>query len=797
MKYALLFSFLILLSFPQKAQTVTGRVVDATTRLPIPFAHISVSGTRTGTGADIDGKFSLTVNVPVTVIVSSVGYTKVITEVTGSTIIVELKEALLELKEVVITSGENPAFSIMRRVRRNKSKNDPHALDSYAFNSYNKLFIKLSSDSRVYKYDTTLKLRMDSSELFVSESVVSHKFKKPDKIHEQILGHKTSGVKNPLFASILTDFQPISFYDEWFFMNITDKYYLNPVYDRNFQKYDFELLDTVYTNADSIFVISFQPLPDKNFESLKGILYINSNGYAIENVVAESCSTTEGFAFTLQQKYQYMDTHWFPFQMNTDVFVQDKKSLLYGVRYVHKSYFSNIKLNADLSNHEFSLVTRNIADDVSAKSPEFWTTNRIGDLSWRELNTYTYFERNPSPYLNLIFNAGEYLSTGNIQTSKIDFPIYRLAYYNEYEGLRLGVGLQTNDGFSKVVHYGGYAAYGLRDRAIKFGGDVQINAGNPAHTTVDFFYQKDISEPASTNFINKSPNTILKDGYRGLLTFRMDSIERFGSVFNSSLTPNLNFQLSLSHETRTPTYAYKKRFDEENYSQTTFKTNEIAVNLRYTLGEKRLDLGGGGFITARPFTLFEIKISKAIDFSDESLSYFKVHSSADHQFNTKLLGKTSLHSMCGYTYGDLPYSYLFNGRGTSQEITFFYLQNTFQTMGIYEFVADRYVSFFVSQNFGSLLWKSKKRFSTPEFSLTNGAYWGRLSNSGSHELIMLKAPTNGFFEAGAIVTKLLRVRYFKILFIDVGVGAFYRYGSYAYERQKDNLTFKIMVGGSI
>jgi hypothetical protein len=797
MKYCISLSFLILLLIQVKAQLLTGRVIDAASKLPIPFAHISVTGTRVGTNADIDGKFLLTTNVPVSVTVSSVGYVKSSVEITESTLVIELKESLLELKEVVITPHENPAFDIIRKVRLNRLANDPRQVDSYSFNSYNKLFIKLADDSRVYKHDSTLKLRMDSSELFVSESVVNHKFKKPDKTREHILGHKTSGIKSPLFASILTDFQPISFYDEWFFMNITDKSYQNPVYDKGFQKYDFELLDTLYTANDSTFVISFQPQRDKNFEGLKGVLYINSNGYAIENVMAESCSATDGFAFTLQQKYQYKEMHWFPFQLNTDVYVQDKKNLLYGVCYVHKSYFSDIKFNVDLSNSEFSSVTRTLAEDVSLKNQEFWNKNRAVDLSLRENNTYTFFAKNPSNYLNAVFATAEYLSTGFIQMQNLKIPINRLVSFNQYEGLRLGVGLQTNDRISKTIYYGAYAAYGLRDNALKFGGDIQVRANDPARTTIDFFYQNDVSEPASTISVIKNNNAVLKDGYRGLLTSRMDSVERFGTSFNSYLTPNLNFELSVSRETRVPTYSYQKKFSDASYLRNTFKTNEFAVSFKYAVGEKRLDLNGGVFTTTKPATLFEVKISKAVNLSDESLNYFKVHTSVDHAINTRLFGKTFLHGMFGYTYGDLPYPYLFNGRGTSQDITFFYLQNTFQTMGIYEFVADKYVSVFVSQNFGSLLWKSNKRFSTPEFTLTNGAYWARLSNSASHEWINVKTARDGYYEAGAIVTKLLRIRYFKIMFIDIGAGVFYRYGRYAYEKQKDNLAFKIIVGGSI
>jgi hypothetical protein len=275
----------------------------------------------------------------------------------------------------------------------------------------------------------------------------------------------------------------------------------------------------------------------------------------------------------------------------------------------------------------------------------------------------------------------------------------------------------------------------------------------------------------------------------------MDSVQRFGSTITSFLNPDLSFELSLVHETRTPAYPYT--FIEEGYSQKTFKATEVSADFRYAIGEKRVNFSGGVFTTTEPSTLLEVKVAKGVGLSDSELDYLKIHSSATHRFNTKLLGATSLFIMGGYIQGNLPYPFLFNGRGTHQAVTFFYLQNTFQTMKIYEFVMDRYVSFFITQNFGNLLFKSKKRFSTPEFMLTNGVSWGRIMNQEKHNLMDVKAPEDGYFEGGVIINKILRFRYFNVLFVDIGVGGFYRYGPYAYTNQQDNLLLKIMIGASI
>ncbi|MCK0131685.1 SusC/RagA family TonB-linked outer membrane protein [Flavobacteriaceae bacterium F08102] len=85
-------------------QQLTGVIKDET-GLPIPGVTILIKGTQTGTSTDFDGKFSLTVPGPSTVLVfSSIGYqTKEITVGEQKNLTVVLKEELNTLDEVIIT----------------------------------------------------------------------------------------------------------------------------------------------------------------------------------------------------------------------------------------------------------------------------------------------------------------------------------------------------------------------------------------------------------------------------------------------------------------------------------------------------------------------------------------------------------------------------------------------------------------------------------------------------------------------------------------------------------------------
>ncbi len=428
--------------------------------------------------------------------------------------------------------------------------------------------------------------------------------------------------------------------------------------------------------------------------------------------------------------------------------------------------------------------------------PALWQVKRQDTLTVREKNAFEHYENNPDKYLNTIFKATEILSTGYIRAPRLDFPIAEIISYNKYEGIRPGIGFSTNDGISKSLRAGGYVGFGLEDEALKYGGHLRFQLSQSRNTSLTFFFKQDLSEPASTVNIDQDQEAgFFKDSYRGLITSRMDSIQVFGAMLSSSISHRIKLKFSFLREERNPTYSYQHINDDVNTDP--FKVTAVSTTVRYATGEKHINLGGLVFPISKPKLLFEMKFSKTLDLASDNLSYLKIHAQAGYRFNTKLLGETSLWAMGGMTNGNVPYSYLFNGRGTSQSITFFYLPNTFQTMRVYEFLADRYASLFVSQNLGRLLFRTGSRYSSPEFLITNGVYWGDLKQADQHTQLKFKTPERGFAESGMIVNKFLRIPYLNVVFLDFGVGAFYRYGPYAFSHQRDNLAFKLMIGASL
>lgn len=99
-------AFMFMLPLGLMAQTVKGKVTD-TSGSALPYMNVLVQGTSTGTTTSDSGEFSLTVkSLPVTLVVSSMGFeTKTVKVTTSDFLTITVQEASEGLDEVVITGN--------------------------------------------------------------------------------------------------------------------------------------------------------------------------------------------------------------------------------------------------------------------------------------------------------------------------------------------------------------------------------------------------------------------------------------------------------------------------------------------------------------------------------------------------------------------------------------------------------------------------------------------------------------------------------------------------------------------
>ena len=102
----LIFAFLFLLPIAMVAQTIKGKVTDAS-GVSLPYMNVLVKGTSNGVTTNDAGEFSITVkSLPTTIVVSAMGYARLEMAVANSDFLtITVQEASEGLDEVVITGN--------------------------------------------------------------------------------------------------------------------------------------------------------------------------------------------------------------------------------------------------------------------------------------------------------------------------------------------------------------------------------------------------------------------------------------------------------------------------------------------------------------------------------------------------------------------------------------------------------------------------------------------------------------------------------------------------------------------
>ncbi|CAN5359736.1 DUF5686 family protein [soil metagenome] len=814
---------LMMLSFfSMNAQiTLSGTVVDAFSE-PMAFVNVHLKGTNTGTTTAIDGKYTLTLNLErgqELIEFSFVGYKPMTYSIDQLKSLRQIKmiSVATALEEVEVIAGENPANGIVRKVIANKNYNDPAQLNSYSFNCYNKTIYTASGlDDDSNPADPSIEKALRYGHLAMLESYSSVKHLRPNLKKETVLKSKVTGWDDPKLAMLSSSFQPFAFYEEQ--VSLFGSLYVNPISDNSLKRYEFFLQDTVYTGRDTTYILSFEPSTKILDAALNGLLYINTDHYAIENVIAHPADTTMKVDFRIQQQYRRIDGRWFPTELYTRYVVKDgglpikndsippvkKKGKVVNkpkTKYVplvlkNQSYFSSIRINPELSSKDFDLF------NVDYKTDEMkevgWSELRPDSLSRRETQTYYNYDTLPvkvKRLMNKVFDLSLSLADGKVPVGKISILPKHLLRFNRYENVALGIGLSTNDRFSRRFQLQGYTKYGFGDNALKYGGSLQINVDRDKGNNVVFRYSQDIDEPGRVDYLKSSGIDLTSggDAFRKFLTNRMDSIRKFTLEYNFRPAPFTQVSLFSNHELRNPTYPYA--FAPAGLeARTAYSISEVGLNFRFLFKESITRVAGFQMITGNSFPLITARVSRAFDnVAGGEYSFTKFDARINHVFHTIGFGKTSILINVSKVWGDnVPYSYLNFGnafRINENNSVSVYASGYFQTMRLYEFTSDTYGQISLDHNFGTLF-TALKGLSKPELVIVQNIAYGSLKNPSVHQGVEIKTMEKGYYESGIMLNNLLRIDS-KLYWLGYGAGVFYRYGPYASPIDNQNLVFII------
>jgi hypothetical protein len=807
---------------------IKGRVVDKGTKVGLPFVNLIVTGSpQLSATADIDGNFTLTAPNPISSLsFSYVGYKDLILPVKDTahliTIMVRLQQATYQLSVVKVLPGVNPALRIIRRAIENRDKNNPEKVRSFTYDSYNKMYctadLKAPNDSinsldsasvkrhaKEAKKDTSKKEEfslnkfLQSQYLFLMESVSERRFLYPDHNYEKVVASRMSGLKDSPFALLAQQMQSFSFYGNY--INILGDDYLNPVTDAGIKRYYYVIKDTLYQGGDSIFVVSFDPKKNKSFKGMKGVLYINNRGYAIQNVIAQPVREDDKISIHIQQKYAFIDgKQWFPQQLNTDwvynnITVSDSNVTGSNhaadpddernkIKVVTRSYIKDITLDTNLRKRDFGRVEVEIAKDASKKTDDYWNKFRNDTLSNKEKKTYHVIDSiGQSIHLDRKIKWFETIATGKLRTGIFDWDLDKVLNYNGYENFRLGAGLHTNDELSKYISVGGYGAYGFGDKAFKYGGDVGFLFNPYSHIKLDFAYKNDVVEAGGISFYNDQ-SFLSTETYHNYFVNNMDKLqeEQVSLSFDALRYFQFNFFGDEQQRQVTNNYMFGQSDNNVTVLFNQFNYTEAGVGIRFAYNEKFLKSPLGMISLGTKYPIIWVNVVKGFnDLLNGGFDYWRYDFKLTKIFHLGEAGYTSIQMLAGYVNGNVPYGLLYDGRA-SYIMYSVAVDNCFETMRINEFLSNKYVNLFYSHEFQSFFHGNKFK---PRLKLITNAGWGMLDNAGSHYYFPFKTMDKGYYESGMEINNLIRLS-----FTSFGIGAYYRYGPYSLSTPVDNLAVK-------
>jgi len=802
MRYLLTVFYVLLATICLGQYHYSGIIVDSLSMEPLAFVNVVDPVNMKGTTTDIDGKFNLSSQRPIEVLrLSYVGYKSKAIRTTsikkGEKIYLQSQN--IQISEVEILPGENPAHRIIDLAIENRDQNNPEKSTAFYYESYNKLIITAKLDSAILANQDSIELLdtnkqeaykfVNSQHLFMMESISERNHIPPELSKEVVVASRVSGLKNPIFSLIGTQMQSFSFYTNY--INLFGGNYLSPISKGSTSKYLFLLSDTILEGADSIFVIKFQPKKGKNFEGLKGLLHINTNGFAVQNVIAEPVEQTS-LGVRIQQRYELIDDQqWFPVQLNTTLILHNVDLDGYPGLGIGRSYIKNIQLESKMNKREIGNTVLSLDPEAGKQSEEYWNSYRSDSLSAKEQTTYHWLDSiGEAENFDEKLKIYKTLVTGSIPWGPFDLPINRWFDFNDYEGFRLGLGAETNDKVVKNLRLGGYGAYGFKDKAFKYGGYMKWTPESNRGFNMRASYSNDVTESGGTQFSNDRIATFSNEGLKKLYISRMDGIEKY--QLNVGLRALRDFEFNLIGNLQNRSITSDYRFIDENAELEAqpiedFSLFETALDIRYSFREKYAEMFGMKFPVESKYPVVHLRFTQGLnDYLEADYDYQRVDLKIDQHILWKGLGVTSLRIAGGFIEGEIPITANFRTQGTFSEGFLVATEYSFETVQPNEFYSDRYASFFFRHNFKDLLFSAKEF--KPDLLLIMSYGIGDLiqTDLSQHQDFTFNTMSLGLLEGGLAINNL-----FSLNFTSFGVSGFYRMGPYSSEDWEDNAVFKL------
>lgn len=721
---------------------IKGKVTDSENGDPIPFANVVVKGTTIGTVCDFDGNYTLRLPKMVdSVSAIYIGYkmrTKKIQKVAAQTLNFQLAESAIQLKEVVINPGENPAWPILREVIRHKDYNDKRALVSYEFEAYNKVEVDIDRISDKFKkrrivkkiqnvLDSIGKVSGEDGNpilpFFISESISRmYVNNSPFRQKEAIEKSKVSGLGteegNVAAQFVGSSFQDYNFYRNW--LNIVSKDFVSPIADGWKFYYEYELMDSTEQSGDWIYRIEVIPKRAQDL-AFKGTIWINRSDWALTRldlVIPKEAGVNFVDRIKIQQELKKtLAGPYLPSKNRVTIDIANLSKNWAGMLAKFYTSYKDVVVNVPMEARFFEKPIE-LADSSLISDQKYWDAKRHDTLSITERNVFKMIDTMKKiPAVKTYVEIANIAVNGYKRIGKVDYGPYLYTYgWNNIEGHRFRFGARTNQHFSQKWVLGGYVAYGTHDGKTKYGLDVTRIMSRKRWTTVQLEHKHELEQLAlidnslATNslffaFTRLGNLNQSRPYYSNATKFTVSREIKKGITVNLASTFWNFFPVADVFKFAYYTDIHHDQPGGDQSIATNFNTSEFSAEIRYGKDEifiendnRRESLG------AFRWPILSFKYTKGVKGVFESdLNYNKFNASVIQFLRMGVLGQGRIALSGGYVPSVVPYPVLRAHLGNQ---TIFMNMSAFNQMNYFEFVSDRFIALNYQQNFEGVLLNS-------------------------------------------------------------------------------------------
>lgn len=374
------------------------------------------------------------------------------------------------------------------------------------------------------------------------------------------------------------------------------------------------------------------------------------------------------------------------------------------------------------------------------------------------------------------------LGKGYYPTKYFNIDLRYLIKFNQYEGIRTGLGGITNNAFSEKFRINSYVVYGFGDDRFKYSIGGGIRLSKKTKTWLNVSYTDDLQETGSTNF--------LTDGrFFQFFEPRLLNIDLFHKHITSAISLEHEINSKLISETEfaisniNPTYDYGYLLDGVIFSS--FHLSTLKTALQWSPKDVLVLSENGGVEKKLGYPKFTLQYTKSFNgLFDSNFSFSKLDFRAHHIIGDPKNAFSEITLVSGITGGATPLTHLYHAYPNNitketilQRFSVAGL-NSFETMFFNEFFSDKFMTF----QFKHFLkpFKVTQRYQ-PQLVLITRYALGNIRNPDRHLNVSFDTLKKGFTESGFEINKLL---------FGFGLSFTYRYGAYHLPKFEDNIAFK-------